>query len=413
MLRFLHLSDIHFCPFPGDPDHDVDGAVRADLLEDLRSQGERTAPTDAVLVVGDLSARGRREEFDLARTFLDEVCEIVQCDPKRVACVPGNHDIDRSAHEVLHDGLRRLLRSEPAGEISARVAEIFAHPKAAEVLHRPLEEYNRFALPLAWAFTHTAPIAPGWDMELDGMTVRIRGVNSALICDKTDDHAGEATRIALGTPQLAQLKDDRDKVTILMCHHPRRWMRDGDYVEPWLARPHILLTGHEHEAGVSVHADGLSVTLESGAVNPERNYANWQPAYNTLELDVDGPDLLIKVFPRCYGPSRAGFAADERWPTGRTLRIPISRDPHMPEEAPRPYDASPPPPVPRPVGSDERAMIYSILSASPDDREQAARKIGLLGADDELRTSADEAALLERARSTQLLAQLARALGHA
>lgn len=85
----------------------------------------------------------------------------------------------------------------------------------------------------------------------------------------------------------------------------------------------------------------------------------------------------------------------------------------MPEDAPSPHGASPPPPALRPVGSDERAMIYSILSASQDDREQAARQLGLLGADDELRTSSDEAALLERARSTQMLAQLARALGHA
>lgn len=408
MRRFLHLSDIHFCCYRGDPHHDVDAAVRSDLLEDLRGQGDRLVPADAVLVVGDISARGQREEFDLARAFLDEVCEIAECDPKRIACVPGNHDIDRGAHEVLHDGIRQLLRTVPASEIAARVAEIFAQPAAAQIIHRPLEEYNQFALPLAWSFTDASPTAPGWDMDLGGLTLRIRGVNSALVSDDTDDHAHDATRLVLGSPQLAQLRNDRDKITILMCHHPRRWIRDADYVEPWLARAHILLTGHEHEAGIVPHPDGRSVTIESGAVNPDRSDSDWQPAYNILELDVDGDELVVKVFPRCYARHRAGFGPDERWPDGRTLRIPISRDPHLPEEPPGEEATQPS----APVKSDERAMIYAILSASPDSREQAARALGLLEPDQTLRTSSEEAALLERARSAGKLPELAGALGH-
>lgn len=49
MLRFLHLSDIHFHPSPGDPNQDVDVAVRDDLLEDIRGRGDRARPADAVL----------------------------------------------------------------------------------------------------------------------------------------------------------------------------------------------------------------------------------------------------------------------------------------------------------------------------------------------------------------------------
>ncbi len=169
----------------------------------------------------------------------------------------------------------------------------------------------------------------------------------------------------------------------------------------------MLLTGHEHESGIVVHPDGCSVTIESGAVNPERNNCDWRPAYNILDLDIDGAELVVKVLARCYGANRTGFGADERWPTGRTLRIPVSRDPHIPDEAP-----GEPASEPTPAGSDERAMIYAILSASPDSRENAARELGLLTGTDELRTSNDEANLLARARDAGRLAELAEALGH-
>ena len=211
MRRFLHLSDIHFNASPGEPARDVDLAVRRDLLEDLRGLKDTVRPVDAVLVVGDLTAHGTAEQFVLAREFLDEACTIVDCDPTHIACVPGNHDIHRKAHGPLHDGLRRLLRTIPIGEISTRIEQILTDPAAAEIIHRPLEHYNRFALPLGWAFTDEHPIPGAWDLDLNGHTLRIRGVNSALICDKTDAYLYDRTRVALGTGQLAQLSEDRGR----------------------------------------------------------------------------------------------------------------------------------------------------------------------------------------------------------
>ena len=407
MLRFLHLSDIHFNPSPGEPERDIDLIVREDLLQDLRNQAERITPVDAVLVVGDLAASATAEQYELARRFLEEACAIVGCDPKRIACVPGNHDIDRTAHGPLHDGLRRLLRTIPASEISARIEQILTDRDAAEIIHQPLERYNRFALPLGWAVTASHPIPEGWDIPLGAHTLRIRGVNSALICDETDDHEHDGTRVALGTSQLAQLGADQNTITLLMCHHPRRWLRDRQHAEPWLARPHILLTGHEHEAGIEPNDDGRSLTIASGAVNPERNNHNWQPAYNILELDADDTNLTINILARAYPKHRTGFDADERWPDGKKVPIPLAR--HTPPDTQPP---GPPIPTEPPVTSDERAMIYSILTAPTDTREQAAHGLGLLQDGESLRTSNDEARLLAHARETGKLKALAEALAH-
>jgi hypothetical protein len=75
-----------------------------------------------------------REQFVLAREFLDEVCSIVDCDPTHIACVPGNHDIHRGAHGPLHDGLRRLLRTIPIGEVSARIEQIRRYERASLIV---------------------------------------------------------------------------------------------------------------------------------------------------------------------------------------------------------------------------------------------------------------------------------------
>ena len=192
-----------------------------------------------------------------------------------------------------------------------------------------------------------------------------------------------------------------------MCHHPRRWLRDARFIDPWLARPHILLTGHEHEAGIEPHDDGLSLTIASGAVNPERNHHDWQPAYNILQLDTDQTHLMVNILARAYPKHRAGFDADERWPNGKNISIPLSR--HTPPAEPAP---SPPIPTALPVTSDERAMIYTILTAPPDTRQAAARALGLLDPEQKLRTSNDEAQLLARARETGKLNALAEALAH-
>ena len=85
-------------------------------------------------------------------------------------------------------------------------------------------------------------------------------------------------RLILGDVQLAQLTEDVETVSILLCHHPVNWLRDGDIVDQWLARPHLLLTGHEHELGIVECADGRSATIAAGAVTPERTETGWAPS---------------------------------------------------------------------------------------------------------------------------------------
>jgi predicted phosphodiesterase len=397
MLRLLHLSDIHFHPAPGAPQRDVDLAVRRDLLTDLRELGPAAGDVDAILVVGDLAAKGKPEEFELAREFLAEACEIVDCAPTAIGVVPGNHDIDRAAHTRLHDGLRRLLRTEPPERIAVCLEGILSDCEASSLLHAPFEAYNEFAHPYGFAVTADQPVPPPWDLDLGSHTLRIRSVNTSLVCDGSDGAAEDITKVVLGMGQLVALADDHDVITVLMCHHPLNWLRDAEQVAPWLARPHILLTGHEHTLGITPDPDGLSLTIASGAVNPEKTEPGWSPAYNIIDLDTNGDTLTVSVRVRTYGKKRAGFAAEPGRPDPDIYTIPLGR-----KAAPT-ADVAPASKELPPVRSGEREMIFEIVTASPDARERAGRRLDLLRADERLTDEASEVRLIAAMRKQGLV----------
>lgn len=70
MLRFVHLSDIHFSgQIPGigfDPDRDI----RNELKIDLKAQTQKLGKSDAILVTGDVAYAGKKAEYDDAALWL-------------------------------------------------------------------------------------------------------------------------------------------------------------------------------------------------------------------------------------------------------------------------------------------------------------------------------------------------------
>jgi predicted phosphodiesterase len=79
----------------------IDGQYSRKLSEHLarefKSEGGhfRFGSDSLILVIsGDLTYRGRAEEFDRIRAFLEEVCDGIGISRERVVLVPGNHDVD-------------------------------------------------------------------------------------------------------------------------------------------------------------------------------------------------------------------------------------------------------------------------------------------------------------------------------
>ena len=422
-VRFLHLSDIHFTNCDGSPDTDVDHAVRERMLDDIQEMHGDLGDMHGVLVVGDIAARGKRTDYDVAARFLDRTCELVRLSAEHVVCVPGNHDIDRDQQSALHGAARFQLRTVDAREISKVLLGLLRDEDGKHTLLRPFEAYNEFALRYGCAIDHELLVWKPKLLNFGARSLYIHGVNSAWVCDGSDSCDNDFERAIVGLFQLAPIARHSSAVSIALCHHPLRWLRDGEIIDPWLARAQLVLTGHEHDAGVAVSDDRLCVRIASGAVNPVHTHDTWIPAYNVIELELRAGDRLqVRVFTRSWQRARAEFGPDQSTPQPYTCELGLSPLPTEPEppavvqsaslsEVPLlPTASTIVEPEPESFVSDEREMVYRVMSASRDVRSGAARKLGLLPDSEELVGLALDKDVIRRALADNRLAELMRVI---
>jgi predicted phosphodiesterase len=408
VLRLLHLSDIHFSAYlETAPDLDLELAVRRKMLLDIGLMRISGQPFDAIVVVGDIGNHGKPEDYTIAAEFIDAVVELTGCPPNRVSCVPGNHDVDRDAQIPAHAAIRHQLRTVEPREISDTLLACLRDPQSADVLLRPFEAYNEFALTYGCDISREALVWGPKTLPLGEKTVYIHGINSAWIADTTDSADEDSKKLVVGAFQFAGVASEPDAISITLCHHPPRWTRDAEEVAAWAASAELVLTGHEHEAAAYQSDDGRTVFVASGAVNPSRSEKGWRPAYNVIELDVseDATTLVISIYARTW-QERAEFgpsAADE---SPQTFVVPLTLSSVSPPEQPPDLPAVPPA---RPYDSAERSLAYAIMRTPPDRRRRVARELGLLPDDAPTGLEADRMLLrlaAERGKLPELASRL-------
>lgn len=94
VIRLVHLSDIHFTASKEGLAR-RNRSLRHDLLNDLKKVKSTLGSAQAVLVTGDIAFTGHPDEYAVARSWLDEVCDACGVPKSAVLCVPGNHDVNR------------------------------------------------------------------------------------------------------------------------------------------------------------------------------------------------------------------------------------------------------------------------------------------------------------------------------
>ena len=110
-LTWLHLSDWH--QKGNDFDRQV---VRGALIKDIEKRidiDSTLAQVDFIVFSGDLAFSGKQAEYQTAKEFfLDPVLEATGLKRDRLFIVPGNHDLDYDAFELLPPALQRILNEE-------------------------------------------------------------------------------------------------------------------------------------------------------------------------------------------------------------------------------------------------------------------------------------------------------------
>ncbi len=413
VLRLLHISDIHFSPrWSAQPNTDIEAAVRERMLKDFGVMAERLGQMDGILVVGDIANTGQIREYEIASRFLEAASELVGCVPNRVVCVPGNHDVERGAQSTVRAALQYKLQDLPDNQVSDALQAMLTDEEAADSLFRPLSAYNSFALAFGCDIGPDRIVFPAKTFPLGKRTVEVHGITSIWTSDGSDSATDDRHKLLAGLFQMAPIARDPAVVTITLCHHPARWLRDAQLLDGWLARAQLVLTGHEHEAGIRQSVDGRTLYVASGAVNPSRGEDGWIPAYNVIELhDPQDGTLEVSVYTRTWQVKDSLFGPEPGSgdPSTFSLTFGNARPLTGTQDSPTPPAvASLTVAEPEAAASTTRAYAHTVMGFAPDLRHRSARELGLLTDDGLDALDADRQILANAIRGDKLAELVAR-----
>ena len=312
-ISFIHLSDIHFVKSSNNAD-DIDKDLRKAIITDLKTNAKNILNNvKGILVTGDIAFSGNCKEYNIAKDYLNEICQIFNIKPSDVYCVPGNHDVNQDA--IVRSDFIPIAQNhvDSASNIDAADSEFSKYISAdnQSVLFIPIENYNDFARRFECDISNNKIYWQKCFELTDNFYFRIIGINSSFISNKTDHQRGIPDRLMyVGQSQIPDYSDGT--ATLLMCHHPPEcWKFKEDMLLRINKRADIQLYGHMHSQSVNITEK--NVILYSGAVHPTRT-VDWLPRYNWFsiegELENNERVLTIEIFPRCLSSDRDSFTID-------------------------------------------------------------------------------------------------------
>ena len=317
MISFIHLSDIHFNQNSGDQ-YDPDLDIRKELIKDITEHAKAAINEfTGILLCGDITFSAKEDEYSSAKGFLTNICKILSIPESSVYCVPGNHDVDQGKTKVSKTVLNLQKDLENANnqyEFDKLYGEISRNETDVEVLYSPLRNYNNFfASVYKCVISNTFP-SNHFNLPIsDNYELAVFLMNSTLISSHLDRAKKEIERpMRIPTTQIPP-SQDKNTVTLTLCHHPPTcWVDHDEVLQRKLgARTHIQLYGHKHTQAI-LHKECL--IINSGATHPDRG-EEWQPRYNWISIDVieegSKPVIEVKVYPRVLDSKTSSrFIAD-------------------------------------------------------------------------------------------------------
>ncbi len=318
-LSFIHLSDIHFVKSSNDPS-DIDKDLRDAIITDLQINARENLKNVAgILVTGDIAFSGNRKEYEIAKEYLNRVCNVFHINPSDVYCVPGNHDVNQS----VVNGSDLIFAAQNAVDEKMTIDDAdktfskYISDNNFNALFKPIDEYNEFAKRFECDISSDNIF---WQTDFvleDNLKLRVVGINSSFLSNRTDHQINKPDRLMyIGQAQIPCY--ETDVATLLMCHHPPQcWKFKDDILQRINKRADIQLYGHMHSQSVEIMDE--NAILYSGAVHPTRT-VDWLPRYNwiTISSRIENNERILKVeiYPRCLTTDRDSFTIDSTCPLG-------------------------------------------------------------------------------------------------
>lgn len=312
-LSFIHLSDIHFVKSSNDPS-DIDKDLRDAIITDLEINARENLKNVAgILVTGDIAFSGNIEEYEIAKEYLNRVCDVFHIKPSDVYCVPGNHDVNQNVvnSSDLIFTAQNAVDEKGTIDDADKTFSKYISDNNFNALFKPIDEYNEFAKRFECNISADKIF---WQKDFvleENLKLRVVGINSSFLSNKTDHQKGKLDRLMyIGQAQIPCY--ETDVATLLMCHHPPQCWKFKDNILPRInKRADIQLYGHMHSQSVEIMDE--NAILYSGAVHPTRT-VDWLPRYNwiTISSKTENEERILKVeiYPRCLTDDRDSFTID-------------------------------------------------------------------------------------------------------
>jgi len=286
-ITWLHLSDWH------QKGEDFDRkVVRDQLIEDIKNRQEEISPDlakiDFIIFSGDVAFSGKKEEYEAAQKYLfDPVLEATGLPAERLFIVPGNHDLDRYAFELLPDSILKPFES------NEQVNTWLIDDKKRDRLLEPFEAYREFVT--KYTGHRSSDYRCVQTIIINGKRVALLGLNSALMAGRKNETGAvnDEGKLIVGEPQLydALAHIVSCDVRIAVMHHPlellaefernliTQRLQDNDGC-------HFLLCGHQHKAKAYqvTGTTGNCVIIPAGSSYSNRDYHN---GYNFVHLNLE------------------------------------------------------------------------------------------------------------------------------
>jgi len=327
MIRILQLSDIHWKDKLSALD--TFKHIREGLVDDVkRGITQEGLKYDGILICGDVAFSGAAEQYDRAAKFIKELCKLTGLGDGNVFVVPGNHDKNwyAGAKEMRELVNRHVHEIKDLDEALAEWLQKDLH--STSILFTPFKNYDKFVKEYGCreALMHrmsnelidsNAKYSEDEDKlywndelgEINGYTIFIYGLNSALFSDKEDYDDTEERRnghkMHLSKLAYNSARCQDGIINISMMHHPTPYIEGGDMLKEELDKLyHVQLYGHVHVA--ESDNNNNRVHIFSGAMQPDEMETGkaYRPIYNIIELDVITADqedfLTVKLQERYW-----------------------------------------------------------------------------------------------------------------
>ena len=390
MLSFVHLSDIHFRKYSGDP-FDIDQDLRSELVYDISENlAKQSFHINGILVCGDIAFSGQETEYKAAMLFLKQLCEVLKLEQSQVFCVPGNHDVDQSITRASSSvkALQDKLELAPnSAEFDDTLSRFFRNSQDLNILYSPIRCYNeKFAFQYGCSLE---PDKPAWSQEIgfDGnYKLCIVGLNSTIISNHEDHRVdGGEKPMRIAEFQIPSRKENT--IFLSLCHHPPECWNDPEkkLISKINNRISVQLYGHKHEQAIELSEHAL--LIKSGATHPSRFEEGWIPRYNWICLKIDKANshdvLSVRIYPRVLDKTSSRFVSDPLTQDGKEYieySLPLSASINL--QCDTPQEEMPESNV-LSVSSWERRFIYDFINLPYFCRRNILQKLCLEKPEDE------------------------------